>query len=196
MGAFRKETHAHRGRCAVSRTARVSAPLTLSVLKQERRKNAGDETAMKSKRQNEIIEIISTTDIETQEELATALRERGYQVTQATVSRDIRELRLIKVAAKSGGYKYARPVRHEVAVNERLTRILSDSLIHVEAAANLVVVKTLSGSANVAAEALDNLGWSEIIGTIAGDNTIFVAAKSEGEAEVIASRIRRMTESI
>lgn len=149
---------------------------------------------MKSNRQNEIIEIISSADIETQEELVTALRERGYQVTQATVSRDIRELRLIKVASKSGGYKYAKPVRHEVAVSERLTRILADSLIHVETAANMVVVRTLSGSANVAAEALDNLGWAEIIGTIAGDNTIFIAAKSEAEAEIITSRIRKMTE--
>ena len=150
---------------------------------------------MKSKRQNEIIEIISTADIETQEELAAALRERGYPITQATVSRDIRELRLIKVTSKSGGYKYAKPVRHEVAVSERLTRILADSLIHVEAAANLVVVKTLSGSANVAAEALDNLGWAEIIGTIAGDKTIFIAAKSNDEADIITARIRKMTEN-
>ena len=150
---------------------------------------------MKSKRQNEIIEIISTADIETQEELAAALRERGYPITQATVSRDIRERRLIKVTSKSGGYKYAKPVRHEVAVSERLTRILADSLIHVEAAANLVVVKTLSGSANVAAEALDNLGWAEIIGTIAGDNTIFIAAKSNDEADIITARIRKMTEN-
>ena len=150
---------------------------------------------MKSKRQYEIIEISSTADIETQEELAAALRERGYPITQATVSRDIRELRLIKVTSKSGGYKYAKPVRHEVAVSERLTRILADSLIHVEAAANLVVVKTLSGSANVAAEALDNLGWAEIIGTIAGDNTIFIAAKSNDEADNITARIRKMTEN-
>ena len=149
---------------------------------------------MKSKRQNEIIRLIASRDIETQEELASELRALGYKVTQATVSRDIRELRLIKVASKSGGYKYARPVRHEVAVSERLTRILADSLIHVETAANLVVVKTLSGSANVAAEALDNLGWAEIIGTIAGDNTIFIAAKSEAEAETVTARIRKMTE--
>ncbi|MER2055692.1 MAG: arginine repressor [Clostridia bacterium] len=150
---------------------------------------------MKTKRQNEIIEIISNADIETQEELAAALRAKGYQVTQATVSRDIRELRLIKVTSKSGGYKYAKPVRHEVAVSERLTRILADSLIHVETAANLVVVKTLSGSANVAAEALDNLGWAEIIGTIAGDNTIFIATKNDGDAESVTARIRKMTEN-
>ena len=151
---------------------------------------------MKTKRQNEIIEIITSSDIETQEELASALRERGYQVTQATVSRDIRELHLIKAASKSGGYKYAKPVRHEVAVSERLTRILTDSLVHVEPAGNMVVVRTLSGSANVAAEALDNLGWQEIVGTIAGDNTIFVATKSDVDSEMLTHRIRQMTESI
>lgn len=151
---------------------------------------------MKSKRQNEIIELIASADIETQEELASALRAKGYQVTQATVSRDIRELRLIKVSSKSGGYKYAKPVRHEVAVSERLTRILTDALIQVETAANLVIVKTLSGSANVAAEALDNLGWNEIIGTIAGDNTIFIATKSNDEADIITARIRKMTDSL
>ena len=149
---------------------------------------------MKSNRQNEIIEIISASDIETQEELATALREKGYQVTQATVSRDIRELRLIKVASKSGGYKYAKPMRHEVAVSERLTRILADSLIHVENAANMVVVKTLSGSANVAAEALDNLGWGEIIRTIAGDNNPFLVTKRETVAETDSERTRTITE--
>ena len=84
---------------------------------------------MKTKRQNEIIRIISAEDIETQEELASELRALGYKVTQATVSRDIRELRQIKVAAKEGGFKYAKPERHEIAVSERLTRILTDSLI-------------------------------------------------------------------
>ena len=133
---------------------------------------------MKTKRQNEIIRLIQNGDIETQEELASELRALGYKVTQATVSRDIRELRLIKVAAKGGGSKYAKPERHETAVSERLTRILSDSLVSVDFSGNLIVVKTLSGSANVAAEALDNLGWPEILGTIAGDNTIFVVTRT------------------
>ena len=104
---------------------------------------------MKTKRQNEIIRLITNGDIETQEELASELRTLGYKVTQATVSRDIRELRLIKVAAKDGGFKYAKPERHEIAVSERLTRILTDSLVSVDASGNLIVVKTLSGSANV-----------------------------------------------
>ena len=149
---------------------------------------------MKTKRQNEIIRIISSADIETQEELASELRSLGYKVTQATVSRDIRELRLIKVAAKEGGFKYAKPERHEVAVSERLTRILSDSLVSVDASGNIIVVKTLSGSANVAAEALDNLGWPEILGTIAGDNTIFIVTRKEPDTAEITDRILKLTD--
>ena len=149
---------------------------------------------MKTKRQNEILQIISDKDIETQEELACALRNLGYQVTQATVSRDIRELRLIKVAAKEGGFKYAKPERHETAVSERLTLILKDSLVNVDNSGNIIVIKTLSGSANVAAEALDQLGWPEILGTIAGDNTIFMVVRNEDDTAEITGRIRRLTD--
>lgn len=151
---------------------------------------------MKIKRQDEILRIISSEDIETQEDLVTSLRAIGYKVTQATVSRDIRELRLIKVAAKGGGFKYAKPEKHEIAVNERLTRILTDSLVHVDSSGNIIVVKTLSGSANVAAEAIDNLGWAEILGTIAGDNTIFVVVRDETEAAEISDRIRNLSEQL
>lgn len=149
---------------------------------------------MKSKRQSEIIRLITAVDIETQEELAAELRALGYKVTQATVSRDIRELRLIKVAAKDGGFKYAKPERHEIAVSERLARILAESLVSVDASGNIIVVKTLSGSANVAAEALDNLGWPEILGTIAGDNTIFIVTRTEADTSDISARIRRLTD--
>ena len=151
---------------------------------------------MKAKRQNEIIRLITTGDIETQEDLAAELRNLGFQVTQATVSRDIRELRLIKVASKGGGYKYSKPERHEIAVSERLTRILSDSLVNVDFSGNLIVVKTLSGSANVAAEALDTLGWPEILGTIAGDNTIFMVARDPAEAGEVVSRISQLTDNL
>ena len=91
---------------------------------------------MKTKRQDEILRIISSGDIETQEDLVTSLRASGYKVTQATVSRDIRELRLIKVAAKGGGFKYAKPEKHEIAVSERLARILTDSLVNVDSSGN------------------------------------------------------------
>lgn len=149
---------------------------------------------MKTKRQNEIVRLINSRDIETQEELAAELRELGYKVTQATVSRDIRELRLVKAAAKGGGFKYAKPERHEIAVSERLARILTDSLVNVDSSGNIIVVKTLSGSANVAAEALDNLGWPEILGTIAGDNTIFIVVRNETDAADISGRIRRLSD--
>ena len=151
---------------------------------------------MKSKRQDEIVRLISSEDIETQEELVSQLRSMGYKVTQATVSRDIRELRLIKVAAKGGGFKYAKPDRHETAVSERLTRILTDSLVQVDSSGNIIVVKTLSGSANVAAEALDNLGWPEILGTIAGDNTVFIVVRNEPDAVEITDRIRSLSEQL
>ena len=151
---------------------------------------------MKTKRQDEILNLISAGDIETQEELVDALRSQGYKVIQATVSRDIRELRLIKIAAKGGGFKYAKPERHEIAVSERLTRILTDSLVNVDSSGNIIVVKTLSGSANVAAEALDNLGWPEILGTIAGDNTIFIVVRNETDATDISDRIRNLSEQL
>ncbi len=144
---------------------------------------------MKARRQETIIQLIESDDIETQEELAARLRQLGYQVTQATVSRDIRELRLEKVTAVGGGYKYARPRLRESAVSDRLSRILRDSLIHVDFSGNMIVVKTLSGSANVAAEAIDTLGWPEILGTIAGDNTIFIVVRNASEAGEIAARI-------
>ena len=149
---------------------------------------------MKSKRQDEIIRLISAGDIETQEELASELRKLGYKVTQATISRDIRELHLIKVASKGGGFKYAKPEKHEIAVSERLARILTDSMVRVDFSGNIIVVNTISGSANVAAEALDNLGWPEILGTIAGDNTIFIVVKNDADTAEISERIRNLNE--
>lgn len=148
---------------------------------------------MKSTRQDDIIRIISTKDVETQEELAGELRELGYQVTQATISRDIKELHLIKVMTERGTYKYSRPERHGSALDGRLNRILSDSLISVDHAGNMTIVKTLSGSAGVACEAIDTLQWPEIMGTIAGDNTIFIVSRNERDATELADRIRKLT---
>ncbi len=149
---------------------------------------------MKTKRQDEIIRLISAGDIETQEDLASALRSLGFKVTQATISRDIRELRLVKVASKNGGFKYAKPEKHEIAVSERLARILTDSMVSVDYSGNIIVVRTISGSANVAAEAIDNLGWTEILGTIAGDNTIFIVVREEADTAEISGRIKDLTD--
>ena len=147
---------------------------------------------MKTSRQEEILQIIEQNEIETQEELAQQLRRRGYKVTQATVSRDIKELRLIKISGHQSAYRYAKPGRHEIAVNDRMIRLLSDSTVDIDYAGQMIVVKTLSGSANVAAEAIDNMNWQEVLGTIAGDNTIFVAVRNEGDGAEIAARIRKL----
>ena len=147
---------------------------------------------MKTVRQMAILDIIAKQDVETQEELAEALRDRGIQVTQATVSRDIKELRLLKVLTPSGSYKYATADKAENGLSERFIRMLSESLLSVAASNNLIVVKTLSGSANVAAEALDSLHWPEILGTLAGDNTILLIIRSEAEAPDVVRRIQEM----
>ena len=147
---------------------------------------------MKTVRQMAILDIIAKQDVETQEELAEALRARGIQVTQATVSRDIKELRLLKVLTPSGSYKYATADKAENGLSERFIRMLAESLLSVAASNNLIVVKTLSGSANVAAEALDSLHWPEILGTLAGDNTILLIIRSEAEAPDVVRRILEM----
>ena len=147
---------------------------------------------MKADRQAEILRIIENEEIETQEDLANRLRALGYKVTQATVSRDIKELHLIKINGQQSDYRYAKPGRHELKANDRMIRLLSDSTLSVDYAGQIVVVKTLSGSANVAAEAIDTMNWEEALGTIAGDNTIFIAVRSENDTAVIAERIRRL----
>ena len=144
---------------------------------------------MKTGRQNEILDLIQKRDIETQDELAAELSRRGYRVTQATVSRDIKELHLSKVNNGRGGYSYRKPEQRLNALNERLIRILKDSLVSVHHAGQMIVVKTLSGSANVAGEAIDMLQWPEILGTIAGDNTIFIVVTSENVAAEVRDRI-------
>ena len=137
---------------------------------------------MKNARQTAILSIIEQNDIETQEELAGKLRDMGIVVTQATVSRDIKELRLLKVLSGSGGYKYATADKAEHGLSERFVRMFKDSVLSVSSAGNIVVLKTLSGSANVAGEAIDSMRLPEILGTMAGDNTILAIVHSEAEA--------------
>ena len=147
---------------------------------------------MKSTRQNAILELIRDQDIETQEDLADALRKRDFKVTQATVSRDIRELRLLKVLSSAGTYKYATADKPENGLSERFHRIFSESVLSIAHAYNQVIIKTLPGSANVAAEMIDSLRWPEIIGTLAGDNTILMIVRSTDEVNVILRRIDEM----
>ena len=128
----------------------------------------------------------------TQEELAEELKRRGVKVTQATVSRDIKELRLLKVLSDHGGYKYATVERAEKGMSERFIRILSESVISLDNVGNLIVIKTLSASANAAAEAIDSMKWSEVLGSIAGDNTILVIARSEEAVESLMARFNTL----
>ena len=147
---------------------------------------------MKTVRQVAILDIIEKQEIETQEELASALNARGIRVTQATVSRDIKELRLLKVLTPSGKYKYATGDQADNNLSDLFIRMLAESLLSVSSANNLIVVKTLSGSANVAAEALDSMHWPEVLGTLAGDNTVLLIIRSNEETITVTSRIREM----
>ena len=147
---------------------------------------------MKNARQTAILSIIEQNDIETQEELAGKLRDMGIVVTQATVSRDIKELRLLKVLSGSGGYKYATADKAEHGLSERFVRMFKDSVLSVSNAGNIVVLKTLSGSANVAGEAIDSMRLPEILGTMAGDNTVFAVVQNETEAVETVKRFQEM----
>jgi len=148
---------------------------------------------MKTARQNIILDIIKTHHIETQEDLAEALMDMGITITQATVSRDIKELNLIKVQTENGRYKYAASVGEtEVKNISVMIRMFKASVKSIKTAGNIVVVKTLSGSANVAAEAVDNLDLPGLVGTLAGDNTVFVAAASIEEAEQISQNLNEL----
>ena len=147
---------------------------------------------MKSARHQAILDLIEKYPIDRQEDLLEHLRCAGFDVTQATVSRDIKELRLIKVLAENGGYKYATVDKAEAGMKERFVRIFGDSVVGINTSANLVIVKTLSGSANAAAEAVDSMHWNDIVGSMAGDNTIFIAARDEKAVPDIVKRLSAM----
>ncbi|MBR5288721.1 MAG: arginine repressor [Clostridia bacterium] len=145
---------------------------------------------MKAKRQAVIREIVEKQCIQTQEELAEALCARGMVVTQATVSRDIKEMHLFKVLAEDGSYRYATMERENQTTNDRMIRMLSDSVLDMASANNLIVIHTLPGSAHVAAEAIDCLKWPDVLGTIAGDNTILVIVRSNEEVDDVIRRFK------
>lgn len=147
---------------------------------------------MKIQRHAKILEIINTKDIETQEELADELKKGGMDVTQATVSRDIKELKLIKVLSEKGTYKYATISQSEGLLSNKLVNVFSNTVINVENVQNFVVVKTLSGSGSAAAEAIDSMSFEGIAGTIAGDNTIFILTMNEEKAQDIVKKLKKM----
>lgn len=147
---------------------------------------------MKYNRHAKILELIDSYEIETQEELAEKLKEHGMDITQATVSRDIKELRLIKVMAEDGKYRYAPLSQGDAMVSNRLLTVFSQSMVSCDYANNIVVIKTLPGMAQAAASAIDSLKWSEILGTIAGDDTIMTVCRAEKFAEELVNRFSRM----
>ncbi len=147
---------------------------------------------MKNKRQVLIMELINSKDIETQEDLAAQLKEAGQDVTQATVSRDIKELNLVKVPDNKGGHKYASQLSASSGVSSRHLRIFADTVISIDYSGPMIVIKTMTGSANAAAETLDALGWDEFLGTIAGDNTIFMILKKDASAAEICEKLKQL----
>lgn len=146
---------------------------------------------MKKKRHKKIVELINRYEIETQEELADMLRKEGFEVTQATVSRDIRELKLSKVASAKGRQKYA-VVGTDSALGDKYIRVLAEGMIGMDVASSLLVVKTVSGMAMAVAAALDAMNMQEIVGTIAGDDTIMLAIRTPEDTAVVMEKVNEL----
>ena len=146
----------------------------------------------KQKRQEKIIELVEQQEIGTQEELAEALNRIGFPVTQATVSRDIRDLKLTKVPAENGKQKYAVLENGSGEMGEKYIRILRDGFVSMDMAQNILVIKTVSGMAMAVAAALDAMKWTELVGCIAGDDTVMCAIHSVGEVPGVMTRIDRL----
>lgn len=149
-------------------------------------------TMNKGQRHIKIREIITSEEIETQDELVEHLRNAGFNVTQATVSRDIKELHLVKVPMLDGRYKYSLPSDQRFNPLQKLKRALMDSFVSIDYANNLIVMKTLPGNANAIGALIDNLDWQEIMGTICGDDTILIICKETSETPVITNRFLEM----
>ncbi len=145
---------------------------------------------MRYSRQNKILDIINSHEVETQEKLAALLKKAGYQATQATVSRDIKELQLIKTLTPSGRYKYAAGVTADQPPSERLITIFRETVKAVDFSGNLIVIKTLSGCANAAGEALDTMNMNHIVGTVAGDNTLLLVIDDPANVPDLVKRFR------
>lgn len=147
---------------------------------------------MKISRQSKIIELINKYDIETQEELADRLMQDGYNVTQATVSRDIRELKLTKVALDGGKQKYIVLQKTEAGMSEKYARVLRDGFVSMDMAQNIMVVKTVPGMAMAVAAALDALQMSSIVGCIAGDDTVMCAIRTTEETISVMEKLNKI----
>ena len=145
---------------------------------------------MKTQRHSKIIELIKEYDIETQEELTEKLKDAGFDVTQATISRDIRELRLTKISASGGKQKYQAFLQDDSQISEKFIRVFKEGVINIDYAQNIIVIKTLNGMAMGVAAALDAMNNDEIMGTIAGDDNIFCVVKTEEKAIKIVEKLK------
>lgn len=148
---------------------------------------------MKNARHEQILQLIETYNIETQEELAEKLNEKGFTVTQATVSRDIRQLQLQKITESDGRSHYAFGGVYHEDLSRRYKRVLHDAFVSADHAGNIIVIHTVSGMAMAAAAALDSLDWREVLGCIAGDDTIMVVIREPETAQKIIKRIRSVS---
>jgi transcriptional regulator of arginine metabolism len=147
---------------------------------------------MKERRLAKILELIGKYSIDTQEELLRRLREEGFDVTQATVSRDIKELRLIKSLSADGKYKYSTSQENPKDFSSKFYSLFSDSAVAVDFARNTVVIKCLTGMANAVCASMDLIDWEDIVGTLAGDDTIFVLTREDASAERLAGELKKM----
>ncbi len=147
---------------------------------------------MKVNRHAKIVELVNKFSIETQEELAELLNAEGYKVTQATVSRDIRDLKLTKVQTENGKQKYVALKTTQSELAEKYVRILKDGFVSMGMAQNILVIKTVSGMAMAVAAAIDEMNWHEVVGCIAGDDTIFCAIRRDEETEVVMEKIHKI----
>lgn len=143
---------------------------------------------MKRARHEVVVDLINRYDIETQEELAAYLRKEGFEVTQATVSRDIRELQLSKIAAGNGRQKYIILPKEDVKLNDKFIRVLRDGFVSMDMAQNILVIKTVQGMAMAVAAAVDAMHFPEIVGCIAGDDTIFAAVRSVDDTRIVMQK--------
>ena len=147
---------------------------------------------MKVQRQRKIVELITEKDIETQEELAEYLNREGFKVTQATVSRDIRELKLSKVPTGGGKQKYVILKQDDSHMGDKYIRILRDGFISMDMAQNILVIKTVSGMAMAVAAALDEIHFHEIVGCIAGDDTVMCAVRSVDDTILLMDKLKKL----
>ena len=146
----------------------------------------------KGQRHIKIREIITSNDIETQDELVDILKNQGFNVTQATVSRDIKELHLVKVPLMDGRYKYSLPADQRFNPLQKLKRGLMDAFVKIDAAGHMLVMKTLPGNANAIGALIDHLDWEEILGTICGDDTCLIICRTPEDTKVISDRFIEM----